>query len=65
MLDAPARLRFVEQAPPTRLLAFASALVAGILLATGHLLAGGALVVVAIACAWAWVSNDGDERGLF
>ena len=55
----------MEQAPRTRLLAIAFAVTAGVLLASGHLLAGGILVVAAIACAWAWITYDGNQRGLF
>lgn len=55
----------MEQAPPTRLLAFVFAVLGGLLFATGHAIAGAALTIAALACAWAWVSYDGNQNGLF
>ncbi len=55
----------MESTSPTRFYAFAFAVVAGTLLAMGHIVASCILIVAAVASAWAWITRDDDERGLY
>lgn len=57
--------RRVEQSSPTLLYAFVFAVLAGVLLATAHIVAGCILAVAAVACLWAWRHRDSGERGLY
>lgn len=50
---SPARLCPVQRRPPTRIWAVVFAVLAGVLLAVGHVVAGLVLTVLAIACMWA------------
>ncbi len=55
----------MERTSPTGLYAFTFAVLAGVLAAPGHLVAGGVLAALAVACLWAWRNRDDDERGIY
>lgn len=55
----------MERTSPTGLYAFGFAIIAGVLIALGHIVAGLVLAVLAVLCLWAWRNRDEDERGIY